>query len=163
MIRGYIKQNGGEVKRIEERMLRSVNGCMARAGLSEKEVESTTGLPRLNQRLEQLELPPDFYIAFQRMGSHAVHGTWTNLMHFYLRDPKSGPMTLKDDPTPPREDQYAAHAMLVLQAAGALAQFAFEEDERKDAEATYERLLAEVWRVYEELLGPDSEVVSRET
>lgn len=84
IISNNISKRGGQSLIIEERMLRSIRRYISSTGLSSEEVKATPKLPNFKDRLTFLEFNDQAYLAIQKMGSHAIHGTWPDLLRFYL-------------------------------------------------------------------------------
>jgi len=80
-----IKNRNGEILAIEKRMLKSIQKCIDLSQLSEQEIRDAKRLPSFDKMFEDIELSDRLYIAIQRMGSHAVHGTWSDLIFNYLK------------------------------------------------------------------------------
>jgi len=160
LIQKYVEKNDGEVKLIEDRMLRSVQATLDASRMTEGEVRATERLPSYEQRTKDLGLIPDFYMAFQRMGSGAVHGNWQNLLCFYLRDDGDGGFSIRDHPCSPRPDQYAVLALYLLETLGIAAAHSFSDSTLvDDAISVYRSIHEQIFLVYNELLAPDAETV----
>lgn len=83
-IDGNIQNRDGNILVIEQRMLDSIQSCLGLSGLSEQEVNDARKLPDLASMLNNLGYGDVLYTSIQRMGSHAVHGTWSELVFHYL-------------------------------------------------------------------------------
>lgn len=91
VIQRNIKERGGEVLPIEKRMLASVERVFRLSGL---EVDVMDPRPRewgggLKNRLRKLG-EEDRYVFFQRIPSHAIHGTWVDLVLHHLDEADGG-------------------------------------------------------------------------
>ena len=84
IILNNISQRDGQTLVIEDRMLRSMHRFINSTGLSSEEVMATPKLPNFKDRLTTLDFNDQAYLAIQKMGSHAIHGTWPDLLRFYL-------------------------------------------------------------------------------
>ncbi len=91
-------------------MIKSINRCITLSGLSETEIEETKNLPNLFQLYEALGINPQVYTAIQRMGSHAVHGTWSELLFNYLHVDEESGFSIRDHDVDTRD----AHFIVVL-------------------------------------------------
>ena len=85
VVMSHIKQRG-ETLVIEEGMLNSIRRVASLSGVDIEEVDPkfhdwAGGLRHRYEALGQ----PDRYVTEQRMGSHAVHGTWVDLVLNHLR------------------------------------------------------------------------------
>lgn len=101
---------------IEERMLRSIDEKLKSSQLSTKEIEDAKQFPDLASIISKVDLDENAYTAIQRMGSHAIHGTWTDLNVCYLKKNPEGYFTLRDHDMQMHHNQYVAVSFLVLDA-----------------------------------------------
>ena len=85
LIEQNIKNRHGSILVIEQRMLDSIQNCINLSGLSEQDVKNAKKLPDFAQMCKDVEFNEVVYTTIQRMGSHAVHGTWSELVFNYLR------------------------------------------------------------------------------
>jgi len=107
---------------IETRMLKSINKCLDLSCFSEQEILNASRLPDLASMLISLNSPDIFYTAIQRMGSHAIHGTWSELTFNYLKhDGKS--FHLRDHEIETNDAQYITIIRLVLAAMNSFLNF----------------------------------------
>ncbi len=83
-IDGNIRNREGNILVIEQRMLDSIQNCLSLSGLSKQEVTDARKLPDLASMFNDLGYGDVLYTSIQRMGSHAVHGTWSELVFHYL-------------------------------------------------------------------------------
>ena len=65
-------------------MLDSISRLINESGLSEEEIIETKKMPTLLDQLPKGDRREAIYGGMQRMGSHPVHGTWTNIANIYL-------------------------------------------------------------------------------
>jgi len=86
LIMRNIAARGGSVQQIETRMLTSIRSVCQESGLRIEELDPKPGdwAGNLRQRMEALQLP-DHYVSLQRLPSHAMHATWTDLVVNHLR------------------------------------------------------------------------------
>lgn len=91
LIQENIKKRGGEVLPIEERMLRSIDRACGLAGLKVEEIDSKfhNWGGGLRERLKALG-EESLYLSIQRIPSHAVHGTWVDLILHHLQEKEGG-------------------------------------------------------------------------
>lgn len=92
-VNANIAERGGEVLPIERRILSSINRTCKCSGMAIEEVK--TKYPQwginLRERMRQLG-KGDLYLHIQRVGSHAVHGTWVDLHLHFLQGNEAGSM-----------------------------------------------------------------------
>lgn len=108
----------GHMQIIEQRMLSSINQALEACGIPEADIRRVAkSFP--NVRELYASVAPghgdDLYIAVQKIGSHATHGTWLDLVFHYTEGPDS-PSALNYDHVPPDEDGLRMSALLVLDA-----------------------------------------------
>ncbi len=112
-------KNRGEVElAIEERMRRSIEASADRAGvdLSSLPGRRKIGWPSVEQRLVAIGWA-DMYGAF-RMGSNAIHGTWTDLDKHHLLEASDGGFEPRTSHASPQLQPLTATAVLILEVAG---------------------------------------------
>ena len=80
-----INSRNGSVLVIEQRMLDSIQNCLNLSGLSEEDVNNAQNLHDFASMCKDLKYGDVLYTSIQRMGSHAVHGTWSDLVFNYLK------------------------------------------------------------------------------
>ncbi len=97
-------------------MLRSIQNCITLSGLSEQEVNDAKKLPDFATMCRDLDLGGLFYTASQRMGSHAVHGTWSDLVFNYLSHEDDQGFRPRDHEVDTQDVQYISVSRLVLAA-----------------------------------------------
>lgn len=110
-----IAERNGIVWPIEARMLGNIELMIERAGLTEAAVRNAKPLPDLASRYRALELPDTSYNVEQRLGSHAVHGTWPDLLFHYLEF-EDNEFVLRDGNVLPEDMELASGALQVLEA-----------------------------------------------
>jgi len=115
-IEGNIYDQEGDALVIERRMLPSIQNCIALSGLSEQEINHAKKLPDLAAMCRDLDLDDLFYTAIQRMGSHSVHGTWSDLIFNYLRYDDGQGFRPRDHDVETQDVQFVIVPLLVLAA-----------------------------------------------
>lgn len=113
-IQRNISERGGSTQVIEKRMLLSIDRCIAEAGLCEADVLSIPRLPDLASMYRDLGFSDGVYTANQRMGSHAVHGSWPELLFHYIEQNAGGEYDLVDAVCQPHANQFAMTSRVVL-------------------------------------------------
>ncbi len=131
-----IQNRNGIILVIEQRMLDSIQNCINLSGLSEQAVNNAKKLPDFASMCNDLEYGDVFYTSIQRMGSHAVHGTWSELVFHYLKydDERFCP---RDHEVDTQDVQYIVIIHLVLGAMEAFMRYVTSDvSERSDIIAT---------------------------
>jgi hypothetical protein len=111
-----IESRNGDILVIEQRMLNSINKCIELSRLSEQEINDAKRLPDFASMCNDLDFGDLFYTAIQRMGSHAVHGTWSELVFNYLRLENGQRLCPRDHEIDTQDVQFIVVIQLVLQA-----------------------------------------------
>lgn len=147
-IRSKIVARNGTVHPREQRMLDSIERCLSTSGMTRETVQSATArLPRFEDLLRETGYEAHHYIAIQRMLSHAVHGSWADLIFHYIEECDDGQFCLVDiDCAVPRPVQFTIPANVLTHAL--LDAFCFfitdhqlREEFRVHVEAVYHGLL----------------------
>jgi hypothetical protein len=115
-IEANIKKRGGDPLVIENRMLGSIRRCVERGGICESDVRNAKKLPDFASLCRTLGLDEQFYLVIQRIGSHAVHGTWSDLLFNYLRYEDGTGFRPRDHDVETQDVQYLAICILALDA-----------------------------------------------
>jgi Family of unknown function (DUF5677) len=92
LIQKNIAERGGEIQPIEKRMLESIDRVCSTSGVKIEEVNQKYGDwgGGVRERLKALN-KQELYVGVQRIPSHAVHGTWVDLVMNHLDyDAKNG-------------------------------------------------------------------------
>lgn len=110
-----IQQRGGDTLEIERRMLASIGRCVTSSGLTEKQIHAACRLPDLRSMYTAIGREP-LYLVNQGLGSHEIHGTWTDLMFHYLEPDETGGLALRDHRSRPDERQFVMSSILILEA-----------------------------------------------
>ena len=86
IIRQNIHRRGGKQLAIEESMLKSILDKCESSGVTIEDINLRAGSWRgsLKSRLSVLGFDEDAYTALQRIPSHAIHGTWIDLLSNHL-------------------------------------------------------------------------------
>lgn len=118
-IQERIITRGGETLPIEERMLKSINRCLATSGMSDDEIAASKKLPDLAAMIASLGHARLAYVVGQKLGSHHVHGTWPSLLFHYLDHNTDESFSPRDHNCPTHVNQYIFIPLMVLSAAKA--------------------------------------------
>jgi len=111
-----IANRAGTQLQIETRILKSIDDCLQTSGLSEKQVSDAKKIPDLLSMMLYLKFPEGMYTAIQKMGSHSIHGTWTDLILHYLELDDQGAIHLRDHDVKTHHGQFVLIIYLVLRA-----------------------------------------------
>ena len=111
-----IANRAGTQLQIETRILKSIDDCFQTSGLSEQQVSDAKNLPNLLTMMMDLKFSEGMYTAIQRMGSHSIHGTWTDLILHYLELDNQGAILLRDHDVQTHHNQFVSIIHLVLSA-----------------------------------------------
>lgn len=111
-----IKNRGGDPLVIESRMLDSIRHCIERGGICESDVRNAKKLPDFASMCRILGFDEQFYLVIQRIGSHAVHGTWSDLLFNYLRFEDGTGFHPRDHDVETQDVQYLFICKLALDA-----------------------------------------------
>ncbi len=111
-----IANRNSEILEIEKRMLKSIQKCVVLSQLSEEEVNKAKKIPDLAKMFEDLGMPTISYTAIQRMGSHSIHGTWTDLILTYLTYDDEQGFSPRDHNCETQDVQFVQIIHLVLDA-----------------------------------------------
>jgi len=112
-----INNRGGQQQVIEVRMLESIDRSFTLSGMSPDALAEAKGLPTARDMMASLEMDGVAYTAIQRLGSHSIHGTWTDLITHYLRVDDAGEFHLRDHDVATHHNQYVMVMLMVLHAA----------------------------------------------
>lgn len=113
----------GHVTVIEHRMLASIASTILASGVTDDEILNTKPVPDYASMLQILGVNPLNYIVYQRIGSHAVHGTWAALLLQYLREDDNGTLVPRDIDLDTHINQFTVVALAVLDAMESFATF----------------------------------------
>lgn len=108
-----IANRNGNILEIEQRMLKSIDRYIELSELSEQDINNAKRLPNFYSMCDDLKLGELFYTAIQRMGSHAVHGTWSELVANYLQN-ENGKFRPRDHEIDTQDVQFIVVIRLVL-------------------------------------------------
>jgi hypothetical protein len=118
-IEANIKERGGVVRQIEERMLKSIDRAARIAGVALDSVDLKDRAPwggkDLRQKAAVVGLEEAYLAVFGGM-SHNVHGLWHDLYHFHLETDENGAFTPNLDWGRPRPQPLFALGHLAITA-----------------------------------------------
>lgn len=111
-----IENRNGQILVIENRMLKSINNCVDLSGLTEQEIIDAKKLPDFANICADLDISDILYTAIQRMGSHAVHGTWSDLIFNYLRNEDGKGLCPRDHDSDTQDVQFILVIHVIIDA-----------------------------------------------
>lgn len=158
-LKSHIEQNvnarEGVALVIEKRMLGAIAELCSLAQMTVEEVHTAKPLPDLASMLRALGHEELSYTVMQRLGSHAVHGTWPDLLSHYL-EVSDGGFILTDNVMAPEGTEFVSSSTLVLEAVAAFARFALRDEEfAMELGQLVDEALAEIVRVHRLTAGED--------
>lgn len=152
-------RNRGLTSAIEKRMLQDIATLCKLAQLSEDEVRSTKPLPDLASMLRTLGHDDLSYTVMQRLGSHAVHGTWSDLLSHYI-ERENGVFVLTDNVVVPEGTEFLSSATIVLEAVARYARFVLlNEAFASDIAQVAQDAINEIVRIHRLTNGDDYSAV----
>ena len=110
-----VQNRDNKILVIEQRMLDSIQNCINLSDLSEQDINDAKKLPDFASMCNTLEFGNILYTVIQRMGSHAVHGTWSELIFNYLEH-EGNRFHPRDHDVDTEDAQYIVVIQLVLDA-----------------------------------------------
>jgi len=108
-----IDARNGVTLHVESGMLKSIQNCLDASGLQVDGIPAISRMPDLLTICRDIGLSEDFYTAIQRVGSHAIHGTWTDLVLHHLV-PIDGCLMPRDHHVRPRAAQLVGIGSILL-------------------------------------------------
>ena len=111
-------------------MITSINDVIEKTGLSVEEIKACKKLPTLSDMLKDIELNNDrlIYIVAQKIGSHSIHGTWKNLIEYYLSY-ENNKYVLRDHNVKVQDIQFIESSFHVIHAIISFLKYVFKEGE----------------------------------
>jgi hypothetical protein len=131
------RERGHEIA-IETRMLGSIEKSIRTSGIAEEEIAKIKRLPTLETMMREAGFKDLGYIVVQRMGSHAVHGTWTGLLASTI-DVDGAKLQLRSEFNSPHPNQLMFGSLMVLEAISAFCNFVIRKEHRAETQAIVER------------------------
>ncbi|MFA5309730.1 MAG: DUF5677 domain-containing protein [Dehalococcoidales bacterium] len=160
-IQQSIDKRGGDILVIEKGMLASIQEYIVSTELSEEQIRQINSLPDLWSMCRDVGLSEKFYIGTQRMGSHAVHGTWTALRGHYLKQDADGEYSLRDHDVRPHENQFMVIPLVILDTLKKFIDYVVPDPtHREPIESIIADTNAEVLKLTQEIVSPDFEFYS---
>ena len=157
-IQRSIDERGGDILVIEKEMLVSIQEYIDSTELSEEQIRQINPLPDLWSMCRDVGLSEKFYIGTQRMGSHAVHGTWTALRGHYLRQDADGEYSLRDHDVRPHENQFMVIPLVILDTLKKFIEYVVPDPtHREPIESILADANAEMLKLTQEIASPDFE------
>lgn len=140
---------------IEKRMLGSIAKRILNSGLTETQILSAKKLPDVATLIEKVFPGRINYVVQFKLASHAVHGSWNDIMANYL-EMIDGKLVPRTESRELHENQYLNIATMVVEAMAHFSKFCFEKGEIADNLAQIPRnLLAEIQEIYKDDIDAD--------
>lgn len=150
------ESRGGNLLKIENRMINSANRHIKLSRLSEAEVDLYQNkFPDLRSMINSLKLPDFFYMAGQRIGSHHVHGNWSSLLFHYLKEDEEHGLIPKDHDCESKIDQYLVISILVLESLKSFIIHVIYESYTEGFFQIFNGVEEELFEIYQEVVGDD--------
>jgi len=155
-----IRNRGGEVMLVEERMLRSIESYFQKSRLTEEFIAQAKNLPNLAQMIEQVGHDRLAYVVGQKIGSHHVHGTWASLWFHYLAE-TDGVIVPRDHNCPTHINQYVYVPLVLLDAIKKYFEFLItNQNECAQMIGIIDAISEEITTIFHETSTLDREAVS---
>ena len=162
-IEDNVDRRNGQMLRIEQRMLHSINRYMKLSGLSMDEISNIPDVPDLASMYNDLGLSDEQYIGVYRLGSQYVHGTWSDLVSHYLRIDDKGEFNLRDHDVVPDEGTFSSTCLIVLRSMSAFASYFFDDEELRKAHLVYfDDTQGRIMEIFSWGSGSDLELVTKD-
>ncbi len=166
VLKGQIEKNvserEGQMWVIEKRMLESIDACVESSGLTAAEILEMKQLQSLSDMHRDLKLDDIFYTITQRMGSHGVHGTWTDLIVHYLEKDESDEFKLRDHNVRPHENEFILISLIIVDTLWRYIEYLSIDAGTTEAFRNFfEDIRSEIAKIRDLVLGDDLEVVDR--
>lgn len=128
LIETNINKRKNKILQIEDRMLKSIQKCIRHSGMKEDQIIETKKMPNFYTICIETGYDENAYISFQRMGSHSIHGTFTDLLFHYLEE-KNGVLSLKDNTDLPKESYLTNPCLFLTKALEKYSTYIFHDTE----------------------------------
>ncbi len=115
VILGEIENRSNTQLVIEERMLKSISRNFELSGMSFETFKEHKKLPNFKQICEQLDLGDMAYVTMMRMGSHSIHGTWTDLLANYIDYSEEEFRMADNTDSDPGENYFTAISLFLIE------------------------------------------------
>lgn len=142
-----VAARGGKALVIEERMLATIDHMLKLTAMTEEEVMRVKPLPDLASIYRRLGISESAYIVAQRLGSHAVHGTWPDLLFHYIEQ-EGDAFVLTDNVVPADASQLSIGALFVLSSVKAFVRYVLDDENGSELAEIAQDAIDEVRRIY---------------
>lgn len=117
LINRTLASRGGVRLPIEDRMLASIQRHADAAKMHPSDVDTVRRQPKFFEMCTAVGHGERFYVAVQRIGSHAIHGTSADLLFHYIEQDENGCFATKaNTESTPSHNQLAMPALVVAEA-----------------------------------------------
>lgn len=163
VIESKINERGGKMLKIERRMLDSISRHLNASELSENDVVQAKAVPDLASILTAIGSTRLEYVAFQSIGSQHVHGTWGNLLYFYLDEAEETDGSLlspSGNDTSIHINQFVYISLVVLRALKMYTSFALDTEIATIFQELCGNSENEITKIYREVVGDDFDTLA---
>lgn len=136
-------QERGHQTAIEARMLDSIDRSIRTSGIVEGRIVTIKKLPTLEVMMREVGFKDLGYLVVQRMGSHAVHGTWTGLLASAI-DVEESTLKVRHETNSPHPNQLMFGSLMVLEAITAFSHFVLRRENNIEVQSIIERYRAKL-------------------
>jgi hypothetical protein len=126
-------------------MLKSIDRSVRTSRISPERIPKIKKLPSLETMMREVGFQDLAYIVVQRMGSHAVHGTWTGLLASTI-DVEKSTLRLRSEFNSPHPNQLMFGSLMVLGAISAFCSFVLRKEHTSEIEAVIEQYRTKLLR-----------------
>ena len=143
IIQANIEERNGVRLKIEDRMLSRMDRFEQLAGLDAVSTKDLRRMPDLSAILSEIGHGRGIYVAVGKVGSHAVHGNWQQLLSRNLIE-QDGVLNLDFRPGTSDPSQYALVSFFVMEACLSFVQNCFEDEGEEGFSTAFGHLVDEV-------------------
>lgn len=153
--RNVVTRNNVELV-FERRMLASIARNAKEAGINIADLAAMRRAPPLSAMMEEIGEDRFLYTVVGKIASHAVHGSWANLLHSYLDEDENGNLVPASTFPNSHINQYVINCLFVIDACVDFLKKNFSDaDEIIYILAIIENYQREIWELNLEIVGED--------
>jgi hypothetical protein len=159
-INDNISKRSNDIKIIEKRMLDSIEKTIKISGLTESQARSTKKLPDLATMIDMIYGDRLLYITGQKIGSHFIHGTFVNLLQYYLVE-ENGIYVPRDHNCKIKPEHFIFTSRFVLEAIIAFCNYICEDLTEAETMCMLPNgILDEILIIYKEVVRDDFNIIN---